>query len=134
MTGNSVGHSQTVVDSDGMGAYLESYLKGIKEFHGGAQAVDKEEFGNLKSECAYKLAEFVNKRLIKIVCSEDQKYRIIQEMGVLKAKSVDTDETRKRIIKKEDMKEALGRSPDYLDMLIMAMLFHVKPKFIVAVA
>jgi phage terminase large subunit len=24
----SIGHSQTVVDSDGMGAYLESYLNG----------------------------------------------------------------------------------------------------------
>ena len=52
----SIGHSQTVVDSDGMGAYLESYLTGLKEFHGGTPAVNKKEFANLKSECGYKLA------------------------------------------------------------------------------
>lgn len=134
MTANNIGHSQTVVDSDGMGAYLESYLKGIKEFHGGAQAVDKIEFANLKSECAYKLAEKVNKREIRVICTDEQRLRITQEMGVLKAKSVDTDETRKRIIKKEEMKEFLHRSPDYLDVLIMGMIFHVKPQFKVAVA
>jgi len=78
----------------------------------------------------YKLAEFVNKRQIKVVCNDEQKYSIIREMGVLKAKSVDADETRKRIIKKEEMKEELqGRSPDYLDMLLMKMIFHVAPQF-----
>lgn len=132
---HNVGHSQTVIDSDGMGAYLESYLKGIKEFHGGAQAIDKKEFANLKAECAYKLAEVVNKRQIKVICNAEQKERIIREMGVLKSKSVDADESRKRIISKEDMKEELqGRSPDYLDMLIMKMIFHVAPQFVVSVA
>ena len=127
---NEVGHSQTVVDSDGLGAYLESYLKGIKQFHGASQAFKNIEFANLKSECGYKLAEFVNKRQIKVVCNDEQKYSIIREMGVLKAKSVDADETRKRIIKKEEMKEELqGRSPDYLDMLLMKMIFHVAPHF-----
>jgi phage terminase large subunit len=127
---NLVGHSQTVIDSDGMGAYLESYLKGIKEFHGGAQAFDKVEFANLKAECAYKLAEFTNNRQIKIICSEEQKYKIIRQMGALKSKSVDADESRKRIINKEEMKEELnGQSPDYLDMLLMKMIFHVAPKF-----
>lgn len=124
-----IGHSKTVVDSDGMGAYLESYLIGINEFHGGSKAINKIEFANLKSECGYKLAEFTNKRKIKIICSEEQKDSIIQEMGVLKAKSVDTDEIRKRIIGKEEMKEQLGHSPDYLDWLIMNMIFHVQPQF-----
>lgn len=134
MKEKQIGHSQTVVDSDGMGAYLESYLKGIKEFHGGAQAVDKIEFANLKSECAYKLAEVFNKRHIRIICTDEQKERIVKEMGVLKARSVDTDEARKRIISKDKMKDLLGgASPDYLDMLIMGMVFHVKKRMVVAV-
>jgi len=45
-------------------------------------------------------------------------------MGVLKAKDIDADEKRKQIIKKEDMKILLGRSPDYLDMLLMGMIFY----------
>ena len=123
MKDNRVGHSQTVVDSDGLGAYLESYLEGIVQFHGGARAANAIEFANLKSQCAYKLAEFINKREIKIICTDQQKTLIIEELGVLKSASVDADESRKRIIKKEEMKELLGRSPDYLDMLLMNMYF-----------
>jgi hypothetical protein len=134
MIAEGISHSHTVVDSDGMGAYLESYLKGIKEFHGGAQAVHKKEFANLKAECGYKLAEKVNKREIKIICSPAQKEIIIKEMGVLKAKNVDMDESRKRLIGKEEMKEQLnGKSPDYLDTLIMGMFFQLY-EFVVAVA
>lgn len=128
MVRKAVPRSRTVVDSDGLGAYLESYLNGIYEFHGGATAFDKKEFANLKAECGFKLAEVTNNRLMKIICSEEQKQRIIEEFGVLKQKDVDADETRKRIISKEEMKEALGRSPDYLDMLLMLMVFLIKPK------
>jgi hypothetical protein len=78
MKKHGIGHSQTVVDSDGMGSYLESYLVGIKEFHGGATPLnlspnDKgqmvSEYMNLKSECGFKLAEVINKREIKIKCT-----------------------------------------------------------------
>lgn len=132
MSTYGIGHSQTVVDSDGMGAYLESYLEGIKEFHGGARPVNVEEFGNLKSECAYKLAEFVNTRKIRIICTPEQKEIITEELGVLKADNINADERKKKIIKKDLMKEILGHSPDYLDMLIMRMLFYVTPKKVYA--
>lgn len=127
MTVDGIPHTRTVVDSDGLGAYLESYLTGIKEFHGGSKALNEKEFGNLKSECGYKLAEMVNKAELKIICNEEQKQKIIEELGVLKSKDVDADEVRKRIIKKDDMKALLGRSPDYLDMLLMRMYFVLKP-------
>ncbi|HUR65452.1 MAG TPA: terminase family protein [Chitinophagaceae bacterium] len=125
MLADHVPHSKTVVDSDGLGSYLESYLIGIKEFHGGAKAIDIKEFANLKSECGYKLAEKINKREIKIICTDEQRQKIIEEIGVLKAKDVDADESRKRIISKEEMKDLLGRSPDYLDMLLMGMYFEL---------
>lgn len=122
-----VPHSHTVVDSDGLGAYLESYLQHIKTFHGGGRPVDAKEYTNLKSECAYKLAELVNKRAIKIICSRQQQQLIAEELGVLKRGKPDNDEMKKHIIKKETMKELLsGRSPDYLDMLLMRMYFEIK--------
>ncbi|MDR0575633.1 MAG: phage terminase large subunit [Tannerella sp.] len=124
MIKEKVPRSRTVVDSDGMGAYLESYLTGIKEFHGGAKASDDEYF-NLKSECGFKLAEVINKRLIRIICSNEQRDRIIEEVGVLKRYDIDNDTSRKRIIPKEEMKQLLQRSPDYLDMLIMGMFFEI---------
>lgn len=121
---NGVSRSNTIVDSDGLGAYLESYLEGIKEFHGGAAAIHKLEFANLKAECAYKLAEFINDGKLKIICTPEQRESIIEELSVLKSESVDKDETKKRIIKKEVMKELIGHSPDYLDVLIMGMWYH----------
>jgi len=121
----SVGHSKIIADSDGLGAFLGSYLQGIKEFHGGATAIDKQYF-NLKSECGFKLAELINKREIKIICSDEEKIKIIEELGLLKMDKVDADDQRKRIIKKDKMKEILQRSPDYLDMLLMRMYFEVK--------
>ena len=127
MISDSVPRSQSISDSDGMGAYLESYLTGIKEFHGNARANDDTEYSNLKSECAYKLAELINKRQIRVICNSEQKQLLSEELGQLKADDLDADEKKKRIIKKELMKEALGRSPDYLDMLIMRMFFEVKP-------
>ena len=69
----------------------------------------------------------MNARKLRIVCTEAQRERIIEELGVLKQAHIDADTRRKGIISKEEMKETLRRSPDYLDMLIMAMLFRVKP-------
>lgn len=131
MVKHSVPHSQTIVDSDGLGSYLESYLNGIKEFHGGGKA-KSDEYANIKSECGYKLAELINKRSIKINCNEQQKKYLCEELELLKALNIDADEKKKRIIKKDDMKAILGRSPDYLDSLLMRMYFEIKPQPLMA--
>lgn len=127
MVTEEVPHSRTVVDGDGLGAYLESYLNGIKEFHNGGRAINSSYF-NLKSECGFKLAEMINKRQIKIICKDTQKEKIIEELGVLKQYQIDNDSGKKRIIPKDEMKQLLQRSPDYLDMLIMGMYFHIMPE------
>ena len=127
MAENGVGRSQTVADSDGIGAYLESYLDGIRTFHGGARAFDAEMYASLKDECAYKLAEVINTRELQVVCSEGQKNRLLEELPMLMCANVDDDRGKKRIISKEVMKEKLQRSPDILDMLIMGMYLDIKP-------
>jgi hypothetical protein len=123
-----VSHSQVVADSDGLGAYLESYIRGIVEFHNGGSAFDKKTYTNLKAECAYKLAEVVNNRQMRVICTKEQEEKIKEELGVLKAVDVGNDINKKNIISKDLMKQLLGRSPDYLDMLIMGMYHLVAPK------
>ena len=122
----SIPRSMMIADSDGLGNYLESYLNGIKEFHGGSRPINPE-YDNLKSECAFKLAEMINKRQIRVVCTDAQKERIKKELSVLKQDHIDADTRKKGIISKEKMKEILGFSPDYMDMLIMAMIFRIRP-------
>ena len=124
--GLKIPRSRIVADADGLGFFIGSYLEGIREFHGGERAYDNKYF-NLKAECAYKLAELVNKRMIHIICSEEIKERIIKELGVLKSLNVDSDESRYRPISKDKMKEILGFSPDFLDTLIMRMVYEIKP-------
>lgn len=129
-TKRNVGNSNIVADSDGLGAYLESYIKNIKTFHGGSAPVNKKEYGNLKDECGFKLAEVINKRLIKIICTPEQEEAIKKELSVcLKRDNVDID--KKKLIKKDKMKELLGNSPDYMDMLLMGMVFEIKPEIVV---
>lgn len=125
MIERSVPRSRLVADSDGLGNYLGSYLQGIVSFHGGAKA-NSDEYFNLKAECAFKLAELINARKIRIICSDEVKALIMEEIGVLKRDSVDKDMQKKKIISKELMKELLGRSPDFLDTLIMRMYFEVQ--------
>lgn len=124
---NGVGNSHIVADSDGLGQFLSAYILNIKEFHGGKRARNKNKYANLKAECAWKLAELINKREIKIICTEDQQEKIIKEISVcLKRDNTYNDVTKRKLISKDEMKKLLGNSPDYLDMLIMRMYFEVK--------
>lgn len=120
----SVPNSKIVADADGLGNYLEAYIKNIKEFRGGKSPVDPK-FGILKDECLFKLAEMINKRLIKIICNQEQEELIKQEISVC-LKSDNIDNNKKRIINKDKQKILLGRSPDYMDMLMMRMFFELK--------
>lgn len=124
-----VGPSNVVADSDGMGSYLESYINGIKEFRGGARPVSNE-FNNLKSECAFKLAELINKRELKIECTPMQEDEIRRQiLNCLKRDNLNVDDGKKKLISKEKQKELLGNSPDYFDSLMMHMVFYTKRNY-----
>lgn len=128
-TANKVPNSRIVADSDGLGNYLESYIKNIVTFRGGASAKNKKEYNNLKSECGFKLAEKINNREIYIKCSPQQEEQIKKEISMcLKRDNLDKDISKKQLIPKAKMKEYLGNSPDYLDMLIMGMYFEVRSR------
>ena len=126
MTTYNIPHSRFVVDSTGMGSYLESYIEGIKEFNFASGAYS-DEFVKLKDQCAYKLAEMINKREIYLIYTPEVAELIKQEVGVLKADDIDADTKKKKIISKDDMKGLLGRSPDFLDWLILRMYFFCAP-------
>jgi len=117
---NAVKLSNVVVDSDGLGIGVAGLLR-CKEFNNGSSASDKEHYSNLKSECFFKLSEYV--KLNKIfVHDHSRKSDVIKELDLIRDR---TKEDKKRAVSsKEEVKERLGRSPDYADCLMMRMYFE----------
>lgn len=130
-------NSRIVFDSDGVGSYLTGFLKGAKSFVNNGKPLKKRkkeinQYQNLKTQCQYKLAEYINERKIYISAniSEATKQMIIEELEQLKSYKTDED-GKLRTLPKKEIKQRLGRSPDFLDMLTMRMLFEFKPPNIV---
>lgn len=131
-----VRRSNVIADSDGMGQYLESYLQGIETFRANKTPIDRQ-YGNLSHECLFKLAELIRKGEIFLDVPESQRVVVggrehrlrdvlVEELGQLKIDnaSIDKDQ-KKRVISKDEMKKNIGRSPDFLDVLKMAMFYFV---------
>ena len=59
--------------------------------------------------------------------SEETKKLIIEELEQLKSYQTDRD-GKLKTVPKHLLKQTLGRSPDFLDMLTMRMIFELKPK------
>jgi hypothetical protein len=131
-----------VYDADGVGSYLAGFLRRSYRFNNGSSPIqpkkrqqikhavktfEPQPFANLKTQCAYKLAELIQNGEVGVsLCNTVQKYRdrITSEFQQLKRDKIDND-AKLYILSKEVMKENLGHSPDFLDMFIMRMVFEV---------
>lgn len=77
---------------------------------------DQVNYANLRTQCYYLLAEYVNNRRIGIDVSAYEE-QIIQELEQVREKNIDKD-SRLQIIGKEQIKETIGRSPDFADCFV----------------
>ena len=83
----------------------------------------------MKTQCAYKAAEYINDRKIWIanVKDNDSQDKILEELEQLKERDKEKD-GKLKLIRKETMKMNIGRSPDRLDNIIMRMVFELKQR------
>lgn len=139
----SVPRSQVVIDDGGVGGGVVDHLPGVKGFISnaapiqdprlrGAAGVEGEReyklnYDMLKTQCYYLLADKVNNREIAIPdASLEQQESIAEELAVVKSRDVDKD-TKIKITTKDEIREVLGRSPDYSDAMMMRMVFELAP-------
>lgn len=142
-----IGKSDVLVDSDGMGSGVEDF-GGFKGFVNNARPLpdpknpirdrktgqpQPENFDNLKSQCGYRMAERININGIYLECEEWMKPLIIEEFEQVKQKALDSD-MKKGLMPKDEIKERIGRSPDFWDAILEREYFELKPQFKVAVA
>ena len=129
-------YSHAIVDEDGVGGGVVDGLRGIKGFVANSSALKnpetlaKENYRNLKTQCSYMFAEKVNNREIAITAemSEKEKEMIIEECDQIRSKDIERDAPL-QLVPKEEVKEMIGRSPDFSDALIQRMYFELnKPR------
>ncbi len=141
-----IAYSRCGVDEDGIGGAVVDNNKGFRGFIANSSALDNPETGepenysSLKSQCSYYLADKVNKHDMAIDIEPGQfisevpgltfsvwKEMFTEEMEQIKSKDKDRD-TKLKIVSKEDMKEYLGRSPDFSDTAMMRAMLDYPQK------
>lgn len=117
---------QVVIDGDGVGGGVVDYLPGSYDFVNNSKPLKNENYQNLKTQCYYKLAEKINSGEIEVFnYNLDIKDKLTQELQLVRKKNIDKD-GKLQIISKEEIKEMIGRSPDYSDAMMMRMVFEFK--------
>ena len=139
-------YSRVVVDEDGIGGAVVDNNKGFCGFIANSSALDNpdskepENYANLKAQCSYKLAEKINKHEIAVEIEQGQfvsevpgitfevwKDMFVEELEQIKSKDKDKD-TKLKVRSKEEVKEELGRSPDFGDTAMMRMRLEYPSK------
>ncbi|WP_440881145.1 phage terminase large subunit [Tenacibaculum sp. C7A-26P2] len=127
-----------IADEDGVGGGVVDNC-GILGFKNNARPFEENisgnlrdvpEYENLQTQCLFKLADKVNDNSIYIEAdiSPSEQEMLINEIAKIER---DPEITRKlALVKKAKIKEDIGRSPDYRDMILMRVYFDIKPKSI----
>jgi phage terminase large subunit len=123
--------SSIIVDEDGVGGGVVDFLK-CKGFVNNSTPIkvgnDPANFRNLKSQCYFGISDRINGNQVYIAADGVDKEAIIEELQYVKQKNMDKDGKRE-VLSKDEIKEQLGRSPDYADMIMMRYYFDIKPAF-----
>jgi len=135
--------SHCVLDEDGVGGGVVDNLDCVGFVNGSSPVLSRHErlkqkkgeyyvnYGNLKTQCYFKLAELAEAGEIGIdenaFLDSKDKDDFIEELGQIKQRDVDKD-GRIYLVGKDVIKENIGRSPDFSDMVMMRMYFEVKVK------
>jgi hypothetical protein len=117
--------SNTLADADGLGAGLVDVLK-CREFRNGARATKPERFVNLKAECFFKLAEYIE--LNRVIFPQGHRDVIVKELDLIRRKNPDGD-GKLAVTGKEEIQRTHGMSPDYADAIAMRMFFELFPNY-----
>jgi len=118
-----------ICDEDGVGGGVVDVLR-CKGFVNNSAPIKVdgiiENFANLKTQCYYKLAEYINKNEIVVKCDGTIETKLSEELEWVRLpKELDTSKI--SLLSKDEVKKQIGRSPDYSDALMMRMYWLVNP-------
>ena len=110
-----------LADEDGLGSGVVDFLK-CRGYHNGGKPRNAL-YKNIKAECYYKLAEYIEENKLTIL-NNTFKEQIIKELETIKRHKADV-EGKLQITPKEQIKNLTGASPDMADAIMMRMYFEL---------
>ena len=123
--------NRAIADQDGIGSGVVDGT-GILGFTNNARAIkeigrEQVNYKNLQVQCLYHLADKINEGGLWMKCdaSEKEKALIFQELDQIQSKN--SNERKLDCKSKDEIKQDIGRSPDYRDALLMRVFFDLKP-------
>lgn len=146
----SIPYQNILIDEDGIGGGVVDQMKGVRGFTGNSRPTtywdeiqgrqSTENFQNFRSQCYFKLAEMVNNHQLAVKITrfktniegytlEKALSDLFEELDQTKKKDDSGVQTKLAVIPKAEIKEALGRSPDFADVLMMRMFFEFKEPY-----
>jgi hypothetical protein len=138
-----------LIDEDGIGGGVVDQMPGVKGFTGNSRpttyhdditgVMSTENFQNFRSQCYFRLAEMTNNHFIAIKLTkfktniegytqEKALSDLFEELDQTKRKD-NTTGGKEAVIPKTEIKEQLGRSPDFADVLMMRMFYEFKEPY-----
>lgn len=137
-----ISHRNCVADEDGIGGgvvdncWIEGFVNNAKpmaiSMPGQNEEVGKHEipnYNNYQTQCGYYLIGKINTYEIwfEATIKQEFKQEIAEELGQLKSYKVD-DDRKVYLLPKKEVKQNIGRSPDWRDALLMRAHFDLRPK------
>jgi phage terminase large subunit len=125
--------SNVIADEDGVGGGVVDFLK-CKGFVNGSSPIKEmigneyiqPNYSNLKSQCGFKMAQKIMLRQVGEVCESTEVISVTsEEMEQVKQKDIDKD-GKIALVSKDKVKEAIGRSPDEWDSIMMRYYFELQ--------
>ena len=120
----------TLIDEEGVGGGLVDFGK-YRGFISNSKAIKEDlqdtNYQNLGVQCGYRFADRMNKNQVWINClnlTEDYKDMLTQDLEAQERMPRNENEKLK-LLKKVDVKDKLGRSPDFWDAMRMRMYFEL---------
>lgn len=138
--------SHIAIDAIGIGEGVASGLKGCVAFKSTRSAFltktairDKKnrisnpliptpttDYANLKTQCAFKLAELINEHKISAINIGEYRDELIADLTATLQERDGEKEGKKKMATKQEIKDELGRSPDIGDTFLMRMYWILK--------
>lgn len=133
LTTEGIPRAHVLVDQDGVGGGVVDLVPGVIGFSGAAapfgtigEQQTREQYENLRAQCVYHTAEVARNRQLAVTETNTTARELLAaDMQQFKRRDAEKD-GKLKVSKKEDMKQALGRSPDCGDTLWMRAYFDLR--------